>query len=855
MIFILTILLFFLFLSHLKLRDRVDVLESKTVNKQENISKVKNEVIATVDDVEEEEKMAKSMKVANFNQNSGYEIREKEISKMEESHLDIPRPDTNFSPATHQKEKEKDFFLVRWFVEHTLIKIGSIILFLGTIYLVSFAVTSKLISPFILILIGFLLGVVSYAVAVLRSTVSKTQYVTLTALGTGIVSASLFAADAILPTFTSWLMLLLLALSFSYTAYVAWQAKTTWLATATGGAGLLVPLLFEATSEPIWTMFYLLVLMVGVLLVSYKLELRPVTLLMVLGVGFYQLALFGEMSSYLLWVFVIISSVVSLGAVTLSFVKTKKPHTLDVMSMASAGILFIVFASEIALSAGLATFTATVILSCLAYWFTIKEFPLSVVSVYVGFAVVGLLLSTSFTFSGYTEALAYTIEISAVFFLATYLGLPFSVIRLIALAYFVPVFASFEHFSSRAWQEGVLHADGLVLYAVALSLIGGSLWLIHKKSVNVYSWSKPLAEILGTVGFVYAMAVVARVTYSVFSGDATWVMMYVAWGLMSLLLVYYAVRVSLSCRTLSVSVASTIIPLFVSFGSLSSSAWYSGVSHVHGFGVLAMFIISVLIVLLLTWTYRAKYSQSLRRVLGISLVVTILYLFVGLGSVFNRLFEEDFSLVAIYTSYMFILYGLISFLATFKANINWLKWSLLALIWPLLISLSSFDFSGWSKDEIVNPAGLFTVMVLLVLIAIRVRYCYREVEDEKQKLIFSWTKTLFITTFVFTVGYLWSVSHSLLADDKAVTLSLFVYTIVGLSLYLYGSKDGKSDWRYGGVALLVFVVFRLILVDVWEMELLWRVVTFLGIGILFIVTALFEKQNSKVEIQNENENG
>jgi len=41
------------------------------------------------------------------------------------------------------------------------------------------------------------------------------------------------------------------------------------------------------------------------------------------------------------------------------------------------------------------------------------------------------------------------------------------------------------------------------------------------------------------------------------------------------------------------------------------------------------------------------------------------------------------------------------------------------------------------------------------------------------------------------------------------------------------------------------VVARLALVDVWEMEVLWRMVTFLGIGLLFIVTALVEKPFEK----------
>ena len=41
--------------------------------------------------------------------------------------------------------------------------------------------------------------------------------------------------------------------------------------------------------------------------------------------------------------------------------------------------------------------------------------------------------------------------------------------------------------------------------------------------------------------------------------------------------------------------------------------------------------------------------------------------------------------------------------------------------------------------------------------------------------------------------------------------------------------------------LLAGVIARLGLVDVWQMELFWRIITFFGVGTLFIATALLEK--------------
>ena len=73
-----------------------------------------------------------------------------------------------------------------------------------------------------------------------------------------------------------------------------------------------------------------------------------------------------------------------------------------------------------------------------------------------------------------------------------------------------------------------------------------------------------------------------------------------------------------------------------------------------------------------------------------------------------------------------------------------------------------------------------------------------------------------------------------------------MYTIVGLALYSYGRMNNVSHYKQAGIVLLGLVVLRLGLIDVWGMELLWRIVTFMGIGGLFIVTALLEGKR-KVE--------
>ena len=123
---------------------------------------------------------------------------------------------------------------------------------------------------------------------------------------------------------------------------------------------------------------------------------------------------------------------------------------------------------------------------------------------------------------------------------------------------------------------------------------------------------------------------------------------------------------------------------------------------------------------------------------------------------------------------------------------------------------------------------------------------YRSANPDVCVKVLRWSKILLIVASLYVVAYLWCLSHSILTGEKAVTFALFIYTLVGLFLYQYGHKVGKIELRRAGQLLLAFVVLRLLLVDVWEMELWWRIVTFLGIGLLFIGTALLEKPR-KVE--------
>jgi uncharacterized membrane protein len=82
-------------------------------------------------------------------------------------------------------------------------------------------------------------------------------------------------------------------------------------------------------------------------------------------------------------------------------------------------------------------------------------------------------------------------------------------------------------------------------------------------------------------------------------------------------------------------------------------------------------------------------------------------------------------------------------------------------------------------------------------------------------------------------------------QSLAVLFSLAIYTVIGLVTYIYGKTDDKKVYRYYGSAVLIAVIARLIFVDIWNMEIFFRAVTFAVVGIMLVGTAFIGKGHHK----------
>jgi len=159
-------------------------------------------------------------------------------------------------------------------------------------------------------------------------------------------------------------------------------------------------------------------------------------------------------------------------------------------------------------------------------------------------------------------------------------------------------------------------------------------------------------------------------------------------------------------------------------------------------------------------------------------------------------------------------------------------------IGPVVLSLSHMVSNAWQTGFM--HADFFALLILTLALLVAGQILVRR-ETESVKTIANPGVVLTILAAGYAVILVWLVAHSVLSTTVAVMVSLFVYTIGGISAYVYGTITNKDILRLSGGGLLALVVLRLLLVDVWDMELVGRIITFFGIGLLLLSTAFIRK--------------
>jgi uncharacterized membrane protein len=167
----------------------------------------------------------------------------------------------------------------------------------------------------------------------------------------------------------------------------------------------------------------------------------------------------------------------------------------------------------------------------------------------------------------------------------------------------------------------------------------------------------------------------------------------------------------------------------------------------------------------------------------------------------------------------------------------------LFMIGPVCMSLPSIVSTNWSYGIFHDDFGILC-MIGIVLSGLGLFYYYSDQEKKKYGDV-STSKAYGILGIIGSLFFLiliWLCAGALLERAVAIFVSLVMYTIIGISTYFYGLTADKAVIKHYGTALLVFVIFRLLLIDIWSMQTSAKVITFISIGVLFISTAFIGKK-------------
>ncbi|GIW68332.1 MAG: hypothetical protein KatS3mg099_280 [Candidatus Parcubacteria bacterium] len=165
---------------------------------------------------------------------------------------------------------------------------------------------------------------------------------------------------------------------------------------------------------------------------------------------------------------------------------------------------------------------------------------------------------------------------------------------------------------------------------------------------------------------------------------------------------------------------------------------------------------------------------------------------------------------------------------------------------PAVISLPIWqEAAGASRMpwEVLDASLLALFLFILALGGTAYLLYLRAIEFDRPADVRIISGVLGTFAFLFSLRFVWIVCERLFSPPEvAVFITLALYTVVGIVLYFRG-MERKQPWlqRYGA-ALIGFVAFRLLFIDVWALGLLWRTITFIGLGLLLLATGFWREQ-------------
>lgn len=165
----------------------------------------------------------------------------------------------------------------------------------------------------------------------------------------------------------------------------------------------------------------------------------------------------------------------------------------------------------------------------------------------------------------------------------------------------------------------------------------------------------------------------------------------------------------------------------------------------------------------------------------------------------------------------------------------------LLLAGPVTLSLQSILSSKWEGSVLHQDAFVLMSMLLVTLgVGLLFKFVFPK-DSHVNNTATSYSSIFFLVSGGYAFVLLWLSLHAILVPDVATMVALIVYTIVGLLLYFVGLAKHNNEIKVVGGVVLGAVIVRLLLVEIWQMDVVGRIITFFIIGILLMSSAFITK--------------
>ena len=718
-----------------------------------------------------------------------------------------------------------------WLKEDWLLKLGTFLLLLASGWFVSYAVWENWIGIVARIALGIVVGESIFIFGWWRTFRYRTQGAIFMLLGTTVTLLTTYAARELYYVFspTEALLLMFVASMFVTAASVFFDSRRLSIVGLCLSAS--APLFVNAPApDPIGLFSYLAVVVASGLGVVFWKGYRELTLTSVCIVGLYSMSIFsdatpGQLDTLLFFVY----GFVALFFVTntIEILKRKSISiTLDLITTALNAILLLTWVH------GVAPFGyESIILLVSAILMLGVSFMIYTVTgnrpafyTYFGVATTYIVVATVLQFSGDVLAIALTIEAAVIVLVAYHTTRDVDSLGFISLVFTAPIVASLPSLDALDPSARSLEAT-IILSVLAVTGVALCLYFRFMVTDNVHAQIRKVSGGFFVLSVLYTTATLI----SVWSDQS-----------LTLVLTIEAVGIILATRILSEKIATIkgstfvfIVPVIASFSSLSALDPHTRSNP----DTAALLTLTVALFALCTYfrsTFNSANRESLRTTVGTFFVLGSLYAAATLTSVWS-----DQYLAILLTAETVVVILATRYVSGIGKTV---RLSSFTFILPAFLALPSIDSQQWLTPINQDFAVLLALSVALFAIGgYFKRYSIEEVDRPQDRYAGT---VLFIIGSIVAYILLWLTLGATFPDSPsiAVMIALAVYTTIGIFFSLYGTRVDSRIMRVYGGSLVIAVVLRLFVVDVWLMLIMWRIVTFFVIGALLVSTAFLARR-------------